>query len=329
MAKTKKQGAKKKNASKKRPTTAKPVVVRSSLPVMAFSMQTCGVSNPFCPQANGARWPDNSYTKSLTFDVCGEKSTFTTSATGTGGFLFLPSYTGFVGAGSYLAPNFTYSTLSALSSYPTMGRWRLTSWGIKLQAPTSKLNTAGTLTIRLFSPSAGSSITSINAGTTMADSMMTIPLSRLCDEDLFVIPMPLGDDAREWRNTDTITQVNTFVNPGWQVIEVNTTDATASTVALNCYSYMHFEFVPYDGDVLYSYADAPPKNNLMVREGNASVLERIGNFVEGGAAKVDKLFQSKALKYFAAAAGAAFGGPKGAQMGYNISNQAQLSLMDG
>jgi hypothetical protein len=175
----------------------------------------------------------------------------------------------------------------------------------------------------------GLSLVTTNYVTPLADAVLDVPLTRLIGQDQYVIPMPLGTDARLFRPLDADTIMANWINPGWQVVTVGANGCIASTVVANIVMFYHFECVPEDGHGESSFAKSPPPSNPVIRQANAGVLERIGNFVEGAASKVDALFQSRALKYLTAGVGAAYGGGQGAAVGFQLGGAMRRpAIMD-
>jgi len=324
MAKKSQKQAKGKKGKKKQ--QSKPAAKSTSMRMqpngipMALAMGACSISNPFCPEAIGARWPDNSFTKSNSFSFSGERVSLTSNASGAASVLFTAALSQQYYAGTMTGTTAAYTTGNGLGTFANISRYRITSWGIKIQCASPMMTTTGTLNIRLFSPQLGTSLASINTVMYMADASYDIPMNRLIGNDIHVIPMPLGVDARRFIVPDAGTyNITSWTNPGWQAINVATSDALASTVVCNVYCYYNYEFVPADGDILNAYAIAPPADSPLLRGANAGVLERVGNFIEGAATKVDNIFKSNAMKYIAAAGGAYFGGPSGAAAGYSTA----------
>jgi hypothetical protein len=139
------------------------------------------------------------------------------------------------------------------------------------------------------------------------------------------VPAPLGDNARLFRDfTVDVAQLTlaNWINPGWQAVHIAVEGGATSLPVLEVSSYIHYEFVPNDGDAQYLFAQPPPNNNEAVKAANASVIEKVGNFIEGTAQKVDQIYQSKAFQ-FAMAVGASYASKSPMPMGqYFLTNSA-------
>jgi len=277
----------------------------------------CSVSDPFCAGARGAKWPDANRTRTLAWSVPGFVLALGSDAAGRVSSLFLPNATATQASTSALtATDATYTdALNFPVSAPTLARWRITSWGLRITSPLSRMTATGTCHIRLFSPDSFSSLGVVPFATTMCDNMLDIPLQRLIDQDEYIIPMPLGTDARLFRDTSEMPSLlSTGKNCGWQVVNVAVTGAPVSTPGvINVYLYYNIEYTAPDGDTAYAFSTPPPPSSPLVQQGTSSVLDRVGNFISGAASKVEALFQNKAAQYVASGvAGYLTAGPVGA-----------------
>lgn len=302
------------------------VVMGASKAAVAHAI--CAITDPFCEGANSGKWPDNSRTKTLVYNQIAVPIQIGANAGGFGSNLFVPGYTTITAVQSSIdSGGVTYlDALNVLSAPSDVGRWRITSWGLRIQCTLSRMTATGTCHIRLYSPDSFSTLVTIPCFSTLADSSMDIPLQRLIDNDEYIIPMPLGSDARLFNPASASpTLFSTGQNCGWQVVNVAVSGAPASvSAAVTVYMYYHVEYAANDGSSTYTFATPPPPSSPALQQGNASVLDRIGNFVSGAASKVEALFQSKAGSYAAAGiAGYLTAGPAGA-----LANSAPLMIKD-
>lgn len=158
--------------------------------------------------------------------------------------------------------------------------------------------------VRLFSPQTFSGLNSSFAETVYADAVYDVPLSRLVDKDLFVIPAPLGSDARLFRDpADDQSSITTGKNMGYQVVQVAVMGATVSTPVLEVRTIHHFEYVFHDHVANNAFAIPPPTASTVAQDATPHLLQDIGNFVEGVADTVDRVFKSRAVGLLADSAG--------------------------
>lgn len=299
--KNKKQQPTKKKV-KQPPTRPAP---RRDQPNLSYVRDICAVTNPFCDEAIGSKWPDNSFTKSVpvTYKT---NSVFTTSGDGKLSYLNYVNDVPFISAGvpdGSTPSTFNFATGISFPGVPVVSgivRRRLTSIGYKISCAGSRMTTQGMLHLRLFSPLTANALAGIDGTTMSADKIMDVPLSRLIDRDIYVVLSPLGINARTF-----LTPINAptqplmqWENPGWQVLLLTVLGA-ADVTPLSVTVYSHYEYVYEDSNSNQLFATAAPANNIAVREGSASVIERIGGFVESTNKAIDTLTRSTALRYIA------------------------------
>lgn len=288
-----------------------------------YTRGVCSVANPFCPEAAGARYPDDSFTKSVGWSVPALQEAISTDVNGNYGRLYFGDAlyqtniaTNIVGAAVTYNP-----TTTTMFNIPSgMVRWRITSWGIKVDCIAAPLSLTGMLRVRLFSPMTLSTLASTSLTSNMADACYDVPLHRLLDKSLFIRPAELGITARTFQSSADLTSVLASAkNFGWQVVQLGITGAPASTAVINCTYYYNYEFVFADGDALTAFAKHPPANNPSVKAGVAGVVERVGHFIEGTAESVDRIFKSKAASLLANVAAAYFPAGRAAQIANGMS----------
>lgn len=291
-----------KKASKRQPTgKAKTAPKRPSTPASAlrFAMDTCSISNPFCPEAVSARWPDNSHTKSVGFSITGQTQTLAADANGNGVSIYTPTAQRAGGVVTSGTSNATFTTAMGKFEIPAdIVRWRVTSYGIRVSSPLSSMTATGTAHVRLVSPMTGASLAALDYSSIRVDASVDVPISRLINKDLFVVPKPLGDNAHWFQsgNPQFYDYIADLENPGWQFIILGMSGAPASAAALRVQVYYNFEFVFADGSSSQQFAVAPPPDRPAVRQANSGVLASISNFIEGTAERVDSMFKSKAFQ---------------------------------
>lgn len=260
------------------------------------------MTNPFCKEAFGARWPDNTMMKTLNWDINGLHVGLRTDVNGAACYMFLPHLVGqyVEGVVTGQSVDFQASPVVAVGDPPTPAAYRLTSYGLKIAVETPPLTTQGFAIVKLYTATNMTSLHTMDLQNAHADAMYTVPLARLINDDLFVIPAPMGDQARLW-NTKTPSSGVIFndlnFNPGFQIITVSIVGAMTDTVAARARLYYHYEVSPADSDSSMQYAKAAPKQNLALQQGSAGVLHDFEQFVEGTAEKVDTLINSKAAKF--------------------------------
>lgn len=310
---------------RKKPSPARRAPRPISMGTMSAAVQTCSITNPFCPGAKGARWPDNSYTKSVGYAYEGS-TILTTDSNGSAASLFFPAVVPCMSDATVTSGTAAYVNAipyPGLPVQPTVARYRITSLGYKINCTGSAMTTTGRLRLRLFSPLTGTGLSSIAINTISADALIDEPVARFINKDMYVNCAPLGDNARFFREPENVSTVASWENPGWQVLQVAVDGGEVSKAIINVTVFANYEYVYDDSSPMQLVASAPPSDAPRVREASASVFQKIGGFIEGSARTIDRVASSSALKYFGAAVGAYIGGPTGAMNGYQAVSQGQ------
>lgn len=277
----------------------------------------CAVSDPFCPGANSAKWPDNSFMRSLNWNIPGQIVALNNNATGQDCVMFLPTYGNTVYPTSIVGTNVTFATtVTSITTAPTYASVRLTNWGLQVYCVANAFNSQGTVHIRTFAPMSGVGLATVDYTSTQASTVVDIPISRLMQEDCLIIPMPMGSIARNFRpSTEWLNNgdsLSGFKNPGWEIVTVGVAGAAANSVTVAVKAFYHYEYLPLDGDSSYSFATPPPASSPLVQQGSAAALKTIGNVVTGTYKKLEEHFTRRAANYLAGAIGGLIAGPAGA-----------------
>ncbi len=258
-------------------------------------------------EAVGARWPDNSYVKSVGWSVTSYPVTLGTGTADTrNGFLFTGSTNHFASASN--TPPITNQNLTFVSSTPLqtlpadIARWRITSWGLRITGLVAPLSAGGMVRVRLFSPKSLTSLQQIIPYTTFCDAAYDIPVARLANKDLFIIPAPTGIEARQYNTLPASANLASSDSYGWQSVLVTIDGVAVNSAICQISAFYNYEFVFDDNGSSHYFSQPPPPNSLTVREANASVIEKVGNFFEGAAKTLDSIVQSRAAQYVGAAA---------------------------
>lgn len=295
------------------PRPAAPAPVARAMQVHRATVHhACALTNPFCESSVGSRWPDDSYTKSVGWSVTNYPKNLDTTAAGSAMRIYFPDQGAPYADASGIAGTVgTFAgAYSMQSSPPANGvRFRITSWGLRIYSTLSPMNAQGVVRVRLLSPQTGSTLGTVDGATSLADACYDIPIARLLQQDFFVIPAPLGTNARFFRDTTSSATIASWQNPGWQVVVLSVFGAPASTTAIFVNAFYNYEYVFADGDASTAFARAPPANSPLVRSVSATLMERIGNFATGTISALDKAYQTTAGRIVMGAAANALLGP--------------------
>lgn len=282
------RGARRRN---RRPAAQPPA---STVNLSTAVHKLCSITDPFCAGAVGSKWPSSSYTKSVprSYNLT---QVLSTDASGNLSQLYVGNEVPMASSGAVTSEVAAFTSIGPFTglNYLESGtRWRCTSWGLRIGCISSRMTTTGQLRLRLFSPLNISSLTTVATNSPYSDKAIDIPLSRLIDKDIYIIPAPLSDEARffsadVWSNFSSDNQ--------WQCPLISVIGAEASQAVLTVTMYAHYEYVYQDNNPTQYFATAPAQNNPSEAAAGTSLVSKLGGFIEGTARTVESIAQSKAF----------------------------------
>lgn len=307
------------------PVSTKPSMPRkivSKDPLMTKSA-ICAVTDPFCPHAKGARWPDGNGASTMTYQGRGLR-TFTTFSNGGQIFYVTPQINyQFLTASSYLTGTYTmlsaYSQTgtSSLSSYASTAR--VVTSGIIIRNVLPALTAAGIMIVtRMGSMPAVSA--AITAGDMVGNQITTYSI--VAGMEIPIIFHPQGIDARDFKAANT----SSTIVDGWDTIKVEIIGAPASTLTLSV------EFITNVELTL-----APSFNEISQFVSTTSVvsvpLQTVANKISKSVSEIAydslKQFGSSVATKAATAVGSYFGGPVGAGVAnYGMNQLTNYATVD-
>lgn len=232
-----------------------------------YAHQVCGLSDPFCDAALGAKFPDNAGIRTLPYPRH-NRYTITTDANGNGTALFIPNYdyqlftTGTVNLGA------TACTFATMTAQPTMtgsDQYRINTAGFRVKRITAPLSSSGMVYIRGFSSHNGSSLTTINPSSYFCDFSSDIALQDC--RDVMVLAKRTDIRSKQYhRNTTTTPTINVadWVSPGWGCILVTVVGGPVSVVALELEVRANYEITFQDNESNQILATPSPASNGVV-----------------------------------------------------------------
>jgi len=251
----KSQGSTKSKANKARPTPSGPKPPKSASKSNQHSKvieDICGVVNPFCESAYGAKVFDLGRVRTISLPYIARIS-FSTDAGGMGAMLFTPQYTNepFIqGVMTGADASYTNYQPRAVSNVVS---WRCVTFGLIIRAVQSPLNQAGTVHLRLFSPKTGYAMGTVNVSTYNCDQFYDIPVHELGQGFPVILPRLdavadlLQDQGKPSSAGGLVTN---WVSTGWPMLQVGVTGGSLSTYVLDITVYQHTEVVFQDNEGL-------------------------------------------------------------------------------
>jgi hypothetical protein len=224
---------------------------KTSNPRLSLALGLEGILNPFLPEAQGLKLPDQSSYPTLPFHV----KTISSSATGATGSVCYAAYPyGSIaletpvtfsagGAAVWNAATDSYASANNWSNYSSsMGLYRTVTGGVKVVITSSLLNTQGRLYVCHVPMDCGTNSTGSNNAPTTVSAVMNMPfseeysLAELCEEEL-IIPFRRYSDVSEHFRDSTWPVSNSTgsgfaeeMAPGWCAIYIMLVGASTTNV---------------------------------------------------------------------------------------------------
>lgn len=264
---------------------------------VAMTRAVCAITDPFCPAAKNARWPDGSGGNTMTVQLRGHRSP-TNNASGNVGIVFvpLPPY-GYAdaaeAAGVYTVAGgwVLMQTNSLLAQYAT--RCRVVSFGVIARCIGSAINSGGLLTLGTVNEVAVTQ--AFTVGTELFNSTRLVPLAM--GTEVSWVSQPCGAGAH-----DFVAQgVNNGLSADWTNLVCLISGGAASVAAVDFEWYMNCEFCLSSQSALAPVVPPNPPPNRGAIAGSNTVSNKIGGFIQGGVDVVEKTIANAANAFVAGA----------------------------
>lgn len=257
--------------------------------------QVCGITDPFCIHASGAKYPDYSSVKTLTY-TRRVRTTLASDAAGYGNLVICPQYSFSpfaavnVAAGNGVTSwsNFgAYSTIAGVSGY------RIVSAGYVIRHIVSPLNSAGMVYVRQFGSESGTLIAPIDTSTYNATSVENVPVQDAAEIAVVLQKNSQMPTTFYIPTTDTATVGNTIAR-GVAYSTVAVAGCPPSTPILEIEFVINFELIFEDGSDLAQVATAAPPANALVTNAAAMVSSTLTPIVRSGVSALGRMFVNRA-----------------------------------
>lgn len=272
----------------------------------------CGLTDPFCVHAIGAKYPDASSLRSLPWTLHG-RTALASNAAGNGALLWLPNYINspFTAATAIaLPPTASFGTLSDASAnrVATVNAYRLVSWGMRLKNVVAPLNSGGMVHVRSLTNREGFGLGQVDMTTYSRAEAMDIPLQDC--KDVHIVGSRTDQRPADWYPagyTGPGANVTAWNASGFNPISVYVTGVPASASILDIEFLFHYELQFDDTSDLGLLATPAPIASPLVASAASAVQSAAKHFFNQSAAAVGSFLERRA----ATALGSLLGGPMG------------------
>ena len=273
----------------------------------ALLRQICGITDPFCSHALGAKLPDNSNIRTFAFPVH-TNHYLTTDANGNGAMLVLPSinYESCLTAPfSIVGTEVTFTNARpSPSQSPQTGTqyYRMVSCGYKISSIVAPLVASGLVQVRNWPQDDGSFLIPYDGSSYLASESRNIPLSETRD---FCVIMPRSAKpvATFYSTAEEVATgslIGDWTSRGWTPSTVLVTGAPASTTVLHIEWFCNIEITMQDSSPLAIAATMPPPYNPTVTASAQYITSLQDTAMTAGTAVVGTAIRALAVKAVAA-----------------------------
>lgn len=261
---------------------------KSSVP-RALVSRVCGLTDPFCEHANGAKYPDDSRTRTLAYSRR-SRGSISSLPDGTGAFLFYPIYD-FQGV-SYPATSsgdqvLTWTNFPATSYIGNASSYRIVSWGVRFRNITAPLSSSGMVHLRGWGNIEGASFDGVSTRSYNASSALDTPLQDA--KDIVYVGEHTSQMPQAFYsvNSDAANVAGNTAH-GFNGLTVYLAGVPASVDVLDYEMVVHFELVFETSDGLGQAATPAPPANPLITAGANYVSSSAKSMFQYGIERVSK-----------------------------------------
>jgi len=244
----------------------------------------CGLVDPFCVHANGAKYPDSSSNRTLAYHYK-QLIPLYSDAAGVNNYLFSPQFSYGPGVGALV---YSGSAVTSWGLFPASAaitgvlQYRIVSAGFRIKRIGAPLNASGILSIRIYPFVSNSTLaTGVDvAGYNCTDSI-DIPLQDVKD---LVVVYPRTSQMPEdfYKIADESNVVLNTTAKGICPIAINITGAALSNYAFILEHVVNYELMFDDGNGLSQLATPSPIANPILTSAASMITSTIKPIVTTG-----------------------------------------------
>lgn len=235
----------------------------------------CALVDPFCTAALGAKYPDNSPTRTLPYSYHAS-ATYASGADGALALLWHPSY-----AFQPITPSFTrvgsavsvWSNFTAFTPIASVSRYRIVSSGFIVRNILAPLNSSGMLHLRSYALPDGGTYGAVDCLTYNVSSSKDIALQETKE-----IAAITQHSARLPQLTTNVVEDVAAINwadNGFTPLTIYVDGAPASTNCINIEIFINYELIFDDSAGLQQLATPPPPPNVPVVSATSIVTSEV------------------------------------------------------
>lgn len=258
--------------------------------------KVCGITDPFCSHARGAKYPDGSPVRTLPYSWR-YRSSITTAAGGESMQFFAPQYNylPMTAAATATGSNVTaWNNFGALGLISNVSQYRIVSAGVIIKRMCAPLYASGMVRIRSWPTEHAGTYGAIDVASYNSTFALDVPLAD-CHEVALVFQHSSQMPQLFYAPGNDHNAPNTLTSKGFQPITVFVEGAPASSAVLDVQFYINYELAFTDGDGLSQLATPPPLGGTAIAQAAARITSLMPAAVVGGVGKIGKYVVDKAV----------------------------------
>lgn len=245
----------------------------------------CGLSDPFCSHARGAKYPDDSSVRTVPFTFEGI-TTVLTSAAGTQAVFLWPQFTylpiGF-GSTASLPTESAWDARTNAAPLTSVSQYRIVSVGFTLKRISAPLYSSGMVHIRSWPSEAYSPYGSMDIASYSATYSQDIPLQD-CSEVAITLEHSSQMPQVFYDVSSDSSTVSGGSSRGFNPVTLYLVGCPASSDVLQIHWVIHYELIFDTATAMAQIATPPPPANPVLTAAANSVTSVIKPVAEHGAA---------------------------------------------
>lgn len=293
---------------KKKSSTALVAQPKVRKPSADLLHAVCGLTDPFCTHAVGAKYPDPSSLRTLPFSRR-LRAVLSSDSAGVENILFFPQLSCWSAPASLTYVGNAVTAWEGLGAVPYISgaiAYRIVSCGVKIKHICAPLTASGTVHVRSFAVDNGSSVVAVDTTTYNCASSIDVPIQ---DADEIVVALQHTTQMPQvfYTVASDSTTVAGATCRGFAPITISLSGCPASTPMVSVEFFTHFELVFDDSSELSQVATPSPPFNPAIVAATSRVTSTLVPMMARGAEK----FGLAVLDRAAVALGSYLGGPVG------------------
>lgn len=259
-----KKGASTTVVNKQKPTGRGASQPENKIP-KAYLSAICGLADPFCTHAIGAKYPDNSPVRTNTYSARGSTQLVVDTG-GEGTYLFMPQYSygpltyPSTGSGSLVT---AWTAFPAYSPIADVANYRINSVGFTLKCTLAPLNASGMVYLRGYATEDLIKMGAVDVTTYNASWCKNVPL-RLMDDTAVLLQHTSQLPQVFYRTINDNTAVTNSSSKGFAPVTIYINGAPASSAPITIEWVINYELVFEDSSGSAQMATPPPPMNAQL-----------------------------------------------------------------